>query len=399
MTNLPKRRIGVSTPLFLLIMAAILTTGRSFAQSSAFPAFLVKAAVTHANSVFAETQKAPEHKFSSEDAESAYQEARILYRRKAYDEALRTIKEALKIDPENEDYVILRDAIRGATLPEEADEEADKEKEADKAKEKPAEQKPPKKAPKGKGAKRKPGEVKTANIAGVLVRFHWCPPGEFMMGGSKEEGYSGETQHKVTLTKGFWIAETETTQGLWQAVMGEVPGKYEGASYPVYETSWYDCQDFIDVLNKQCAPKGCKFALPTEAQWEYACRAGTTTPFSFGNQLNGDKANCDGDQPYGTKIRGPYLDKRTPVGSYEPNPWGLYDMHGNVQEWCEDYFNDYPAEDVVDPICMTGSRKVARGGDYYNSASFCRSAARSYSMPNSSHNSSGFRLVIVEASK
>lgn len=328
MTNLPKRRIGVSTTLFLLIMAAILTTGRSFAQSRAFPAFLVKAAVTHANSVFAETQKAPEHKFSSEDAESAYQEARILYRRKAYDEALRTIKEALKIDPENEDYVILRDAIRGATLPEEADEEADKEKEADQTKEKPAEQKPPKKAPKGKGAKRKPGEVKTANIAGVLVRFHWCPPGEFMMGGSKEDGFSGETQHKVTLTKGFWIAETETTQKVWKAVMGSNPSKNtENANYPVESVSWDDCQEFIGKIQKY-APGDLKFRLPSEAHWEYACRAGSTTKYWWGNDPDDGKGKLNGaDSALKEIVKEPFsfndgYPTSAPVGSFDGNAWG-----------------------------------------------------------------------------
>lgn len=399
MTKSQKMKVWLFLPSFLFLLTTLMASQCSFAQGSVFSAFASKTATLTA-SVLAENQKTSGHSFSNEDAESAYQEARILYRRKAYADALKVIKEALKIDPQNEDYVILKDAIRGATLPEEPDE--------DKSKDEQSAQKPPKKEtkskqsakPKGKDSKRKPGEVTTANIAGVLVRFHWCPPGEFMMGSPEGEGYSGETQHKVTLTKGFWIAETETTQGLWQAVMGKAPRWYEGANYPVAGVSWNECQNFIDILNAQFAPKGYRYALPTEAQWEYACRAGTTTAFSFGNELNGEKANCDGEAPYGTKKKGPFLGKITLVGSYDPNPWGLYDMHGNVLEWCADCYDDYPTEAVVDPLVTTGARRVQRGGFYSAGANSCRSAARSYSMPDSfSVNPPGFRLIVIEDAK
>ncbi|MDO4575234.1 MAG: formylglycine-generating enzyme family protein [Planctomycetia bacterium] len=182
------------------------------------------------------------------------------------------------------------------------------------------------------------GERMVKTAYGVEFAFRWCPAGCFMMGSpSSELGRDDdETQHRVTLTKGFWMLETEVTQAMWESVMGDNPSYFKGSNLPVEKVSWDDCQKFCQKLRSQ----GLNVQLPTEAQWEYACRAGTTTPFSFGSTLNGDKANCDGNYPYGASTEGTYLKKTAPVGSYSPNAWGLYDMHGNVYEWCADWKGD-----------------------------------------------------------
>ncbi|MDO5310171.1 MAG: formylglycine-generating enzyme family protein [Planctomycetia bacterium] len=212
------------------------------------------------------------------------------------------------------------------------------------------------------------------------------------------------------LTQGFWVAETPTTQELWQAVMGDNPSWFTGdKQLPVEQVSWNDCQEFVQKLNASyCSvlPNGYKYAMPTEAQWEYACRAGTTTPFSFGDTLNGHKANCDGNYPYGTSTKGAFKGKTTAVKSYAPNAWGLYDMHGNVSEWTSDWFDRdyglssvYVLEETLDPTGSdSSSDRVLRGGSWYSDAKFCRSASRIYDEPDSSYAHYGFRLVLVQDS-
>ncbi|MDO4629663.1 MAG: formylglycine-generating enzyme family protein [Planctomycetia bacterium] len=250
-----------------------------------------------------------------------------------------------------------------------------------------------------------PGKLKTFTVDGIEYRFRYCPPGEFMMGSpsSEEDRRDNETQHRVTLTRGFWMLETEVTQAMWESVMGTTIQEQAkkgtwftdlhgtGSNYPMYNVSWNDCQDFCRKLTQQ-------ISLPTEAQWEYACRAGTTTPFNFGSTLNGDKANCNGRLPYGTSTKGTYHDKTVPVKSYAPNAWGLYDMHGNVEEWCHDWYDeDYsesPTSDPTDPD--SGSNRVFRGGSWSGLAEFCRSAKRTYTTsPGTRGNDLGFRLVFV----
>ena len=147
--------------------------------------------------------------------------------------------------------------------------------------------------------------------------------------------------------------------------MGNNPSHFKGPKNPVETVGWGDCQQFLDKLNAKLGPGGGKFQLPTEAQWEYACRAGTTTPFHFGNSLNGREANCNGNYPYGTGEKGPDLRRTTTVGSYVPNGFGLYDMHGNLWEWCQDWWDDgyyagSPTDDPTGPA--TGSYRVHRGG-------------------------------------
>ena len=240
------------------------------------------------------------------------------------------------------------------------------------------------------------GERMTLEIKGVEYAFHWIPAGTFMMGSSKEEqeealandkkyrdrfngDYSNEVQHKVNISRGFWMLESPITQGMWESVMGYNPSRFKGSDrLPAEWISWGDCQEYIEKLNGLgVCPDGYKFSLPTEAEWEYACRAGTTTPFWFGDSLNGDNANCDGNYPYGTDEKGPCLEGTSEVGKYPANPWGLYDMHGNVLEWCADRFSDYPTDEVTDPTGdENGMGYVVRGGNWESYAVFCRAAYR-----------------------
>jgi formylglycine-generating enzyme required for sulfatase activity len=191
----------------------------------------------------------------------------------------------------------------------------------------------------------------------------WCPPGTFQMGAPDQEEKFMEDQKpfRATLTRGFWIAPFEVTQDQWEQVMGTSVRALidpQGAaasqaviegSHPAGYVSWEDAAAWIATMNQQRPlPMGWRWALPTEAQWEYACRAGTTSPFSFGASLNGDLANCDGQYPYQSQA-GPSLGRSTAVGSYPANPWGLHDMHGNVAEWVADWFGSYPVGEATDP--------------------------------------------------
>ena len=237
---------------------------------------------------------------------------------------------------------------------------------------------------------------------GVKAVFRYCPPGRFLMGSPDDEAgrFYNETQHEVTLTRGFWLLETPVTQRLWEAVTGENPSVFKGAAArPVEYVSWEDCDRFIEVLNSAgLAAEGLRFDFPTESEWEYACRAGTTTPFSFGTALNGDMASCDGNYPYGTMEKGVYLGETTPVKSYAPNAWGLYDMHGNVWEWCKDWDGSYPSGSVTDPQGPScGSDRVVRGGSWYDFAENCRSAYRGNFDPSFRYYFVGFRLALRSA--
>ena len=229
---------------------------------------------------------------------------------------------------------------------------------------------------------------------GAEMEMIYCPPGEFMMGSPMtEEGRSDsddEAQHRVILTKGFWLGRYPVTQKQWKSVMGNNPSDFKGDDLPVEQVSWKDCQGFIKRVN---AALGCGARLPTEAEWEYACRAGTTTAYFWGNTLNGDKANCDGNYPCGTETKGPYLGKTTPVRRYAPNPWGFYDMHGNGWEWCDDWYGDYSSGSVTDPTGpAAGVYRVLRGGSWNVGARPCRSAYRFRDGPGSRNYDYGFRL-------
>ena len=236
--------------------------------------------------------------------------------------------------------------------------------------------------------------VKTILLpGGIEMRLRWCPAGTFLMGSpdSEKERASNELQHRVTLTKGFWLGEAQVTQKQWRGVTGDNPSYFNGDDNPVECISWEDAQKFCERVDTAL---GCGARLPTEAEWEYACRAGTTTAYSWGDVLNGDRANCDGKIPYGTAQNGPYLGRTSPVDLFGANAWGFNGMHGNVWEWCEDWFGDYPSGDVTDPEGpAVGSNRVLRGGGWNSHACDCRSAFRSGYNPGCRSNFFGFRLA------
>ena len=255
------------------------------------------------------------------------------------------------------------------------------------------------------------GDPMTLTIAGKPVKFRWCPPGEFVMGSpTSEEGrYDHETQRTVKLTRGFWLCEFPVTYTAFEAFVNATGYKTEAerngdedtwkknrsfipqGDFPVVMVSWNDAQAYVDWVNENYAPNGMKFRLPSEAHWEYACRAGTITPYSFGSVINEDKAN------YGANVGTP-----TTLGRYAPNAWGLYDMHGNVAEWCSNCSNwcsnwheEYPEGVVTDPEGpQNGRYRVARGGSWLDFARGCRSAERGMIEPERRYNSVGFRLEV-----
>ena len=200
---------------------------------------------------------------------------------------------------------------------------------------------------------------------GQRQQFRWCEPGTFLMGSpeNEPERSTTENQHKVTFIKGFWIADTAVTQGLWEAVMDDNPSTFKGENRPVETVSWDDTQIFIGALNRM-KPE-LKLCLPTEAQWEYACRAGSTTPFCWGEQINSELVNFDGSTPYNNGQESEYRRATVDVKSFHQNNWGLWQMHGNVLEWCHDRYGNYQAEPVIDPVgSETGVSRVLRGGSW-----------------------------------
>ena len=195
----------------------------------------------------------------------------------------------------------------------------------------------------------------------VKLEMILIPAGKFVMGSPEsEKGRSkDETQHEVTLTKPFYMGKYEVTQEQWEAVMVNNRSFYRGPKLPVTSVSWENCQEFIKKLNAKTSGG---YRLPTEAEWEYSCRAGTTTAYSYGDSITKNDSNVEG---LSTKV----------VGSYKPNAFGLYDMHGNVWEWCEDWKVDYPKEAVIDPKGPeAGKNRVLRGGSFTGVGMHSRSA-------------------------
>ncbi|MCB1949537.1 MAG: formylglycine-generating enzyme family protein [Burkholderiales bacterium] len=229
---------------------------------------------------------------------------------------------------------------------------------------------------------------------GVRQAFRWCEPGTFLMGSptDERERYDDELQHEVTLTKGFWIADTPVTQALWQVVMGENPSDFKGGDRPVETVSWDDAQAFIAKMNGLKVEL--KLCLPTEAQWEYACRAGTTTPFSWGDQIDSTLVNFDGTEPYNKGGSSKYRKQTVEVKALPCNDWGLYQMHGNVWEWCQDWYGEYPSVPVADPRGPESAMwRVLRGGSWAYSGRVCRSALHTHGVPFDRINNFGFRLA------
>ena len=210
--------------------------------------------------------------------------------------------------------------------------------------------------------------------------------GSFVMGSPvSEPGHEPEeTAHRVTLTRGFHIGRAPVTRLQWAALMGgDTPGAPE-ADEPITGVSWRDAGQFLARLAEQHA--GGRFRLPTEAEWEYACRAGTDTPFSSG----GSEADLARAAWYAGNSGG----EPHPVAMKAPNAWGLYDMHGNVFEWCQDWEGPYPAEDATDPVgAAQGEKRILRGGCFKCQPPYCRAANRYAAPPNRTAPNFGFRVV------
>ena len=231
--------------------------------------------------------------------------------------------------------------------------------------------------------------------AGICLEMIWCNPGTFTMGSptSEAERNNNETQHQVTLTKGFWLGKYEVTQAQWYAVMGTDPSYFNGSQRPVEQVNYNDALSFCRRLTEKertegRLPEGYEYTLPTEAQWEYACRAGTTTALCNGDatEVNMNEVGWYGSNAGG----GTHI-----VGQKKPNDWGFYDMHGNVWEWCLDWYGECSTMAVTDPTGgSTGSGPVHRGGSWGDRASLCRSATRDDYSPRDDSRNLGFRVAL-----
>lgn len=242
---------------------------------------------------------------------------------------------------------------------------------------------------------------------GVRMDMIWIAPGMFMMGSPSSElgRFDNETQHEVILKKGYWLGKYEVTQEQYKTIMGNNPSKFAGNNLPVEQVSWDDAMEFCKKLTeveKEAGrlPEGCVYTLPTEAQWEYACRAGTTRAFNNEKNIPTEDQMMIESCPNLDEVGWyKYNSNKTthPAGQKQPNAWGLYDMHGNVSEWCLDvYWSTYPSTPVTDPTgADSGSYMVVRGGLWAGSASGCRSASRSSCMFYDCLNSVGFRVALA----
>jgi formylglycine-generating enzyme required for sulfatase activity len=261
--------------------------------------------------------------------------------------------------------------------------------------------------------------------------WRYIAPGQFVMGspeaethGLPDQGYYTDErpQHIVTISQGFWLADSACTQGLWQAVMGRNPSRFDasdggGANHPVERVSWHDTQVFMQKLQAildqgmETGPPSrlaqCMLTLPTEAEWEYACRAGTSTPFSFGNSISTAQANFDGNYPWRDEKKGEYRQKTLDIKALPANAWGLYQMHGNVWEWCADEKREYSTAEMLDPGLDAAvlpspkaqAARVVRGGGWNGQAQSVRSAYRDRGGPGGRGGDLGFRLALRSQSQ
>jgi formylglycine-generating enzyme required for sulfatase activity len=230
----------------------------------------------------------------------------------------------------------------------------------------------------------------------VTQRMRWIEPGTFRMGSPEDEPerYSDEgPQHAVTIREGFWLFDTACTQALWEAVMGGNPSHFKDADRPVEQVSWEDVQHFIKTINTRVP--GLELSLPSEVQWEYACSAGTVTPFSFGSNITPDQVNYNGDYPYAGGPTGLNRKETIPVKALPPNGWGLYQMHGNVFEWVQDAwhanYEGAPTDGSAWETAEAGANRVFRGGSWLVIARDCRSAYRDDCLPDDRDDDLGFR--------
>ena len=253
----------------------------------------------------------------------------------------------------------------------------------------------------------------------IGMKLVLIPAGKFLMGSPKDEKdrLPAEEQHEVSITKPFYLGVYVVTQAEYEKVMGNNPSFFSAkgdgkasvkdmdtGQFPVEQVSWDDAVAFCNALSELPEDKkaGWVYRLPTEAEWEYACRAGTKTPFHYGDSLSSKQANFNGNFPYGGADKGPYLERTAKVGSYAANAFGLYDMHGNVWEWCQDwydanYYKNSPKEDPPGPA--QASFRVVRGGSWYRIGRRCRSADRYGFGPGYRSGSLGFRVAAVQSGR
>ena len=259
----------------------------------------------------------------------------------------------------------------------------------------------------------KAGEERTVDG----VKLVWCPAGRFRMGSPPDEAgrRPDESQVDVTLTRGFWIGKFEVTQGQWTRISGpfiQEMDKGRGDDIPVYWVNYLEAEDFCRRLSARAwaagsLPRNWEFRLPTEAQWEYACRAGTTTATSFGGAMTSKQANFDGRPNAGARIGNSIPGESVKVGSYPANAWGLHDMHGNVWEWCRDFYHaSLPGGTDPDLVDVKGQpnrdgtySRVRRGGAWIELYEHSRSAMRLKYEPERRSDHIGFRIVAVEKTR
>ncbi|MCY2986681.1 MAG: SUMF1/EgtB/PvdO family nonheme iron enzyme [Planctomycetota bacterium] len=252
---------------------------------------------------------------------------------------------------------------------------------------------------------------------GLQLKLCWCPAGSFTMGsptGERNRG-SGEGPVPVTLSQGFWLGKYEVTQGQWRTIMGSNPSCFSASGsdssqvqgmatdrLPVENISWSDADAFCRKVTDQerqagRLPAGWEYRLPTEAQWEYGCRAGTVTATAFGDKLSSSQANFEGNNPYNGANKGPYLTRTAKVGSYAGNAWGLQDMHGNVWEWCRDWYQARLPGGTDPEVSSRATFRVLRGGGWVSDGRSCRSALRFRVLPHVRGEDYGFRVAIVRS--
>ena len=265
------------------------------------------------------------------------------------------------------------------------------------------------------------GDEDVSHTSQLGLELRLIRSGTFLMGSPPDESGRGEdeTQVEVTITDPFYLSTTEVTQGQWMELMGTTleeqissqdgpvgrgaklvaKASAEGPLQPMCFVSWTDAMSFCEKLNereKDLLPTGYYYSLPTEAQWEYACRAGTLTATAFGNDLNSRQANFYGPSPYGNAEKGPYLERTAEVGSYPANQWGLHDMHGNVYEWCLDWYTEQLLGGQAPVARGEGEARVIRGGTWNRVGSSCRSAYRYSAYPYTRSYNIGFRVALVK---
>lgn len=230
--------------------------------------------------------------------------------------------------------------------------------------------------------------------SGVKIEFVLVPSGSLTMGSPvEEEGHNDdEIEHVVHISKPFYLSRCLVTQHQYKQVTGTNPSYFQGDNLPVEMVSWFDAVSFCEALSDRL---GKRFRLPTEAEWEYACRGGTDTAFSVGNAITTEQANFDGK--FGVLTDRPAVSrwKTTPVDTFAPNAWGLHDMHGNVWEWCSDWYGEYPTTEVTDPLGPKNADiRILRGGSWFHGPADARSAQRDALDPGRRHSIYGFRVVV-----